>query len=69
MHMKPMGIAGAWEFVPVVHKDSRGLFLEAFADEHFVKAVGHPLELRQMNASVSAAGVVRGIHFADVPPG
>ncbi len=31
--------------------------------------VGHPLELAQANLSTSALGVVRGIHFADVPPG
>ena len=32
-------------------------------------AVGHRLDLQQANCSVSAAGVLRGIHFADVPPG
>ena len=31
--------------------------------------VGHPLDLRQGNASVSRRGVARGIHFADVPRG
>ena len=31
--------------------------------------VGHPLRLAQANMSVSARDVVRGIHFADVPPG
>jgi dTDP-4-dehydrorhamnose 3,5-epimerase len=31
--------------------------------------VGHRLDLVQANCSVSAAGVVRGIHYADVPPG
>ena len=30
---------------------------------------GHRLDLVQANASVSAKGVLRGIHFADVPPG
>jgi dTDP-4-dehydrorhamnose 3,5-epimerase len=29
----------------------------------------HGLDLRQANCSVSKAGVVRGIHFATVPPG
>jgi dTDP-4-dehydrorhamnose 3,5-epimerase len=32
-------------------------------------AVGHPLTLAQANVSVSSRGVVRGIHFAQVPPG
>jgi dTDP-4-dehydrorhamnose 3,5-epimerase len=30
---------------------------------------GHRFDLRQANCSVSAAGVLRGVHFADVPPG
>jgi dTDP-4-dehydrorhamnose 3,5-epimerase len=46
-----------------------GVFLEWFKDEAFAEAVGHRLDLRQANCSVSAAGVLRGIHFADVPPG
>src|SRR5690625_6745969 len=48
--------------------DPRGTFLESFSEPAFVEAVGHPLDLRQANTSVSAAGVLRGIHFADVPP-
>jgi dTDP-4-dehydrorhamnose 3,5-epimerase len=31
--------------------------------------VGHPLDLAQANLSTSARDVVRGIHFADLPPG
>lgn len=30
---------------------------------------GHDLALAQANCSVSAAGVLRGVHYADVPPG
>ena len=29
---------------------------------------GHRLDLRQANCSVSAAGVLRGLHFAQLPP-
>ena len=32
------------------------------------RRIGHRLELAQANTSVSKRGVVRGIHFADVPP-
>ena len=35
----------------------------------FREAVGRGLDLAQANCSVSARGVVRGIHFSDVPPG
>jgi len=49
--------------------DDRGLFLEWFRDDRFTEATGHRFDLRQANCSVSAAGVLRGIHYADVPPG
>ena len=49
--------------------DDRGVFLESFTEQSFVAAVGHSLRLRQMNVSISRQGTVRGIHFADVPPG
>ncbi|MEU6929399.1 dTDP-4-dehydrorhamnose 3,5-epimerase [Streptomyces sp. NPDC046385] len=69
MKVNPLGIEGAWEFVPQQFGDARGLFLEWYKAERMAEAVGHPLDLKQGNLSVSSAGVVRGIHFADVPPG
>ncbi|WBC14314.1 dTDP-4-dehydrorhamnose 3,5-epimerase [Micromonospora sp. WMMA1998] len=69
MKVRPLGIEGAWEITPRQHGDSRGLFLEWYRFDHLADAVGHPLRLAQGNLSVSARGVVRGIHFADVPPG
>ena len=69
MNVEPMSIAGAWVFTPRQHGDPRGLFLEWFTSASFGGAAGHPFDLRQANCSVSAAGVVRGVHFADVPPG
>lgn len=69
MQFRELGIEGAWEVTPRVLGDSRGAFLEAFKIGPFREAVGHPLDLQQVNCSVSAAGVLRGIHFADVPPG
>ncbi len=49
--------------------DDRGVFLESFKASVFEETIGHPLDLQQMNISVSTAGTVRGVHFADVPPG
>ncbi|SBT68425.1 dTDP-4-dehydrorhamnose 3,5-epimerase [Micromonospora sediminicola] len=69
MKVRPLGIEDAWEITPRQHGDSRGLFLEWYRFDHLADAVGHPLRLAQGNLSVSARGVVRGIHFADVPPG
>ncbi len=54
---------------PTHHRDDRGMFLEWFTSGSFEGAVGHPLALAQANLSVSDAGVLRGIHYADVPPG
>jgi dTDP-4-dehydrorhamnose 3,5-epimerase len=67
--IRELGIAGAWEIQPVQHGDQRGLFLEWFRHDLFEAEIGHPMRLAQANMSVSARGVVRGIHFADVPPG
>jgi dTDP-4-dehydrorhamnose 3,5-epimerase len=69
MKVSPLSISGAWEITPVLHADPRGLFLEWYSLEMFAEAIGHPLRLAQGNISVSARGVVRGVHYADVPPG
>jgi dTDP-4-dehydrorhamnose 3,5-epimerase len=69
MKIRPLAIEGAWEITPVQHGDSRGRFLEWYRFDHLAAEVGHPLRLAQANMSVSARGVVRGVHFADVPPG
>lgn len=69
MEIRPLDIDGAWEMTPTIHGDARGAFLEWYRSDVFSEAVGHRLDLVQANCSVSARGIVRGIHFADVPPG
>lgn len=69
MKIRPLSIEDAYEVTPVQHGDPRGLFLEWYRIDQLAEMVGHPLHLAQANLSTSAAGVVRGIHFADVPPG
>jgi dTDP-4-dehydrorhamnose 3,5-epimerase len=66
--IRELAVPDAYEVVPVQHGDDRGVFVEWFRDDLFTDAVGHRLDLRQANMSVSAKGTVRGIHFADVPP-
>jgi dTDP-4-dehydrorhamnose 3,5-epimerase len=68
VEITPLRIEGAWVLTPRQIPDERGVFLEWYAGSEFEAAVGHPLDLRQANLSVSAAGVLRGVHFADVPP-
>lgn len=69
MDIRPLAMEGAWEFTPRQFGDPRGVFLEWFKENSFIEATGQTLHLAQANMSVSAAGVLRGIHFADVPPG
>ena len=69
MQIRELSVPDAFEVVPVQHGDDRGVFLEWFARDRFEKETGHRLQLAQANCSVSSRGVVRGIHFADVPPG
>jgi dTDP-4-dehydrorhamnose 3,5-epimerase len=68
MQVRELAISGAWEFTPRVFGDDRGAFLEWFKAAEFEQAVGHPLVLAQANHSISRRGVLRGIHFAAVPP-
>ncbi|MFI9271272.1 dTDP-4-dehydrorhamnose 3,5-epimerase [Kitasatospora sp. NPDC052896] len=67
--MRELTIEGAFEVVPQLHGDQRGLFTEWYRFDRLAEAAGRSLRLAQANLSVSSRGVVRGIHFADTPPG
>ncbi|MGW5648348.1 dTDP-4-dehydrorhamnose 3,5-epimerase family protein [Saccharopolyspora sp. NPDC003752] len=69
MQVRRLEITGAYEFTPKAFLDHRGLFVAPFQEAAFVDATGHPLRVAQTNHSVSARNVIRGLHFADVPPG
>ena len=69
MEARALSIDGVWEFTPELRTDDRGVFLESFKADVFEAAVGRYFDLKQMNISVSKQGTVRGVHFADVPPG
>lgn len=62
-------VPDSYEITPIQHADSRGVFFEWYRHDVLGQAIGHALNLRQANASVSKKGVVRGIHFASIPPG
>lgn len=68
MDIRELAVEGAWEITPRQFADDRGVFLEWFKGATFREFTGHELDLQQANLSVSAAGVIRGVHFADVPP-
>jgi len=69
VEFRQLKVPGAWEITTTHFGDPRGVFLEWFKESAFATTVGRPFELQQANCSVSAAGVLRGIHFADTPPG
>ena len=69
MDVRELTVPGAHLFRPRQHRDDRGVFLEYFRADALEAAVGHRLDLVQANCSVSSRGTLRGIHYADVPPG
>jgi dTDP-4-dehydrorhamnose 3,5-epimerase len=69
VRIRELAVPDAWEITPIQRADDRGVFMEWYRFDSLAEAIGHPLDLRQANTSVSRRGVVRGIHFADLPPG
>ena len=69
MQVDELKVPGAWSFTPRQFPDPRGVFLEWFKSAVLEQAVGHPLTVKQANHSISSRGTLRGVHFADVPPG
>ena len=48
---------------PQVFSDSRGFFFESFNEREFEKSTGLNIKFVQDNHSLSAQGVLRGLHF------
>lgn len=67
MKIRELGVPDAYQIDPIKREDERGIFLEWYRYDELSETIGHPLDLRQANISVSRRGVVRGIHFADLP--
>ncbi|WP_431926724.1 dTDP-4-dehydrorhamnose 3,5-epimerase family protein [Amycolatopsis tucumanensis] len=69
MEVRQLAVPDAYEFTPRSFPDHRGLFVAPFQEAALVEAIGHPLHVAQTNHSVSRRGTIRGVHFADTPPG
>ena len=53
---------------PIIHKDSRGYFVETFKQTLFDEAIGYKVNFVQDNESKSISrGVLRGLHFQSYP--
>jgi epimerase EvaD len=69
VQFRELAVPGVIEFSPTIFADARGLFVAPFQQSSFIDATGHRLHLEQSNHSISRVGVIRGVHFSDVPPG
>jgi dTDP-4-dehydrorhamnose 3,5-epimerase len=67
--IRELAVPDSYAFDLVPHGDNRGRFVEWYRADALKKATGFGLALAQANHSVSARGVLRGVHFALVPPG
>lgn len=56
-------IEGVWLIEPRVFDDARGYFFEAWKQADFDAHVGGHVEFVQDNESMSARGVLRGLHY------
>lgn len=69
MEIERLSIPDAFVVTPAQFGDDRGTFLEWFRADKLAAALGRRFVVEQANHSVSRQGTLRGIHFADVPPG
>ena len=69
MEIRELAVPDSYVLDLVPHGDPRGRFTEWYRADVLSSATGFGLTLAQANHSVSARGVLRGVHFALVPPG
>jgi dTDP-4-dehydrorhamnose 3,5-epimerase len=69
VEIRELAVPDSYVLDLVPHGDPRGRFTEWYRADVLAGATGFGLTLAQANHSVSARGVLRGVHFALVPPG
>lgn len=62
MKVQPAGIPGLLIIEPNVFGDERGFFMESYSRDRYQEA-GLPAEFVQDNLSLSARGILRGLHL------
>lgn len=60
-------LEGVKIFEPRLFSDARGHFFESFNEQQFLKETGLDVRFVQDNESLSAKGVIRGLHFQRPP--
>lgn len=69
MKVTPVGIEGAWLIEAPVYPDARGAFREWFIEDLGDNSDLPKFEVKQGNTSISAKGVIRGIHYSRAEDG
>lgn len=67
--VEALDMPDVWVCTPQVFDDDRGVFLEWFRNDALSEVTGRSFTVMQANHSVSRRGTLRGVHFADLPPG
>lgn len=63
MQAIPTSIPEVLIIEPKVYGDTRGFFYESYNKKKFEQLIGHSVEFVQDNHSLSAHGVLRGLHY------
>jgi dTDP-4-dehydrorhamnose 3,5-epimerase len=69
VRIRELAVPGTYVVDLTSHGDTRGRFTEWYRADLLSEIAGSALPPVQANHSVSARGVLRGVHFALVPPG
>src|SRR5205823_10803438 len=64
VEIRELAVPDSWVLDLTAHGDTRGRFTEWYRADVLSSAAGFGLTLAQANHSVSARGVLRGVHFA-----
>ena len=67
MKVTPLKIPDVKLIDPDVFEDERGFFYESFNQQKFNEAIGENITFVQDNHSKSSKGVLRGLHYQEVP--
>tara|TARA_B110000444_G_C18820166_1_gene587297 strand:+ start:1052 stop:1606 length:555 start_codon:yes stop_codon:yes gene_type:complete len=69
LEIEKTSIEGLIVLLPSTFEDERGVFSETFSQRDFSETTGCDISFVQDNESVSARGVLRGLHFQNPPFG
>lgn len=69
MHIRKTSIQGLIEILPDIYHDNRGWFVESYNKKTLQEIYDFKHDFVQDNLSYSGAGVLRGLHFQNMPFG